>query len=81
MQVCAGCKGGCEAAVHAVHQLFHDLESQAVLLADASSAFNSVNRQAALHNILCICPSFAQILINTYQRPVPLIIPGSGPLV
>ena len=77
LQVCAGC----EAAVHAVRQLFHDPGSQAVLLVDASNAFNSVNRQAALHNILRICPSLAQILINTYQRPVRLIIPGSGGLM
>ena len=58
-----------------------DPGSQAVLLVDASNAFNSVNRQAALHNILRICPSLAQILINTYQRPVRLIIPGSGGLM
>ena len=42
LQVCAGCEGGCEAAVHAVRQLFHDPGSQAVLLVDASNAFNSV---------------------------------------
>ena len=81
LQVCAGCEGGCEAAVHAVHRLFFDPESQAALLVDASNAFNSVNRQAALHNILQLCPPFAQILINTYQHPVCLIIPGSGGLV
>ena len=40
LQVCAGC----EAAVHAVCQLFHDPGSQAVPLVDASNAFNSVNR-------------------------------------
>ena len=54
LQVCAGCEGGCEAAVHAVRQLFHDPGSQVVLLVDASNSFNSVNRQAALHNILRI---------------------------
>ena len=48
---------------------------------DASNAFNSVNRQAALHNILRLCPPLAQILINAYQHPVRLIIPGSGGLV
>ena len=50
-------RAGCEAAVHAMRQLFHDPGSQAVLLVDASNAFNSVNGQAALHNILRICPS------------------------
>ena len=73
LQVCVGCEGGCKAAVHAMRQLFHDPGSQAVLLVDTSSAFNSVNRQAAFHNILCICPFLAQILINTYQCLVCLI--------
>ena len=77
LQVCAGC----EAAVHAVRQLYRDPGSQAVLLVDASNAFNSVNRQAALHNFLRLCPPLARILINTYQSPVRLIIPGSGGLV
>ena len=44
----------------------------------ASNAFNSVNRQTALHNILTFYPPLAQILINTYKHPVHLIIPGSG---
>ena len=78
LQACAGCEGGCETAVHAVRQLYHNPSSQAVLLVDASNAFNSVNRQAALHNILRLCPPLARILINTYQS---LIIPGSGGLV
>ena len=56
LQVCAGCEGGCEAAIHAVHRLFFDLESQVALLVDASNALNSVNRQATLHNILRLCP-------------------------
>ena len=28
LQACAGCEGGCEAAVHAVRQFFHDPGSQ-----------------------------------------------------
>ena len=47
----------------------------------ASNAFNSVNCQAALHNILRLCPPLAQILINTYQSPVRMVIQGSGGLV
>jgi len=43
LQVCAGCEGSCEAAVHAVRQLFQDPGSHTVLLVDASNAFNSVN--------------------------------------
>jgi len=51
LQVCAGHEGGCEAAVHAVRHLFQDPGSHTILLVDASNAFNSVNRQAALQNI------------------------------
>ena len=47
---------GCEATVYAVRQLYRDPGLQAVLLVDASNAFNFVYRQAALHNILRICP-------------------------
>ena len=52
LKVCAGCKGGCEAAVHAMRQLFQDYRLYAALLVDASNTFNSVNRQTSLHNIL-----------------------------
>jgi len=81
LQVCADCEGGCEVAVHAVRHLFWDPGSHAVLLVDVSNVFNSINQQAALYNIFHLCPPLAQILINTYQHPVHLIIPGSGGLV
>ena len=41
-----------------------------------SNAFNSLNRQAALHNIQHLCPSFSTILINTYRTDVNLYIGG-----
>ena len=78
LQVYAGCEGGCKAPVYAMRQLFKDSMSHAALLVDA---FNSVNRQAALHNILRLCLPLVKILINTYQHPVCLIIFGSGDLV
>ena len=46
----------------------HD-NSDAVLLTDASNAFNSLNRAAALHNIRVLCPSIATYAINTYREP------------
>ena len=78
LQVCARQKGGCEAAVHSMRHMFQDSNTEGVLLVDATNAFNSINRQAVLHNIRMLCPLLAQILINTYQSPIKIIIPGKG---
>ena len=78
LQVCAGQEGGCEAAVHAMRQIFEDSNTEAVLLVDATNAFNSINRKAALHNISIICPPLAQVLVNTYRAPIRLFITGGG---
>ena len=51
LQVCAGQEAGCEAAIHAMHSIFESEETEAVLLLDASNAFNSINRNAFLHNV------------------------------
>ena len=51
MQVCAGQKSGGEAAIHATCNIFEANEMDAALLVDASNAFNSLNRAAALNNI------------------------------
>ena len=56
--------------------MFTDESTEAVLLVDASNAFNSLNHQVALHNISMLCPSLATILINTYRANVPLFIDG-----
>ena len=54
-----------------------DLEdTEAVLLVNATNAFNSLNRQVALHNIRRLCPSLATILINTYRAPTELFVDG-----
>ena len=78
LQVCAGKVSGCEAAIHAMRQTFADEETECALLVDATNAFHSINRQAALHNISVICPPLAQVLFNTYQAPVRCVIQGSG---
>ena len=43
LQVCAGQKSGSEAAVHVMNSLFQHDEADAVLLVNASSAFNTIN--------------------------------------
>ena len=61
LQVCAGQDGGCEAAVHAMHIIFQDADTESCLLVDASNAFNSLNRRAALHNVSVLCPPFSPV--------------------
>jgi len=51
-----GQEAGCEPVVHAMHSLFNSSTTQDVLLADASNAFNSLNRRVSLHNLHYICP-------------------------
>jgi len=75
-QLCAGQLSGVEAAVHAVRKVFEDENTEAVLLVDASNAFNSLNRVVALHNIRQVCPPLATILINTYRSPASLLVSG-----
>ena len=76
LQLCAGQISGIEAAVHAVDSLFQQEETEAILLVDASNAFNSLNRLCALHNIRRLCPSLATALINCYRAPTELFIDG-----
>ena len=77
LQLCAGQIAGIEAAIHFMRESFHDESTEAVLLVDASNAFNSVNREAALHNIRHVCPALATVLINTYREATELFVGGS----
>ena len=81
LQVCAGQEGGVEAAIHAMDELFCREDVEGVLLADASNAFNVLNRSCALHNIQFICPSLCNVLKNTYQAPIRMFIPGGGEIL
>ena len=47
LQTCAGLKGGI------------DPETEAILIVDATNAFNILCREAALHNIKFICPELS----------------------
>ena len=74
LQVCAGQKSGSEAAIHAMQEIFEADEMDAALAIDASNAFNSLNRAAALHNVRVICPAIAIYVINTYRAPARLFV-------
>jgi hypothetical protein len=76
LQLSAGQEGGCEAACHAMADIFEEDDCQGVLLVDASNAFNSLNRNTALLNVRHTCPEFSTYLINTYRQPSKLFLPG-----
>ena len=76
IQLCAGQDAGCEAAVHAMAQIFDDNETEAMIFVDASNAFNRLNRQVALRNTEVVCPAMAPVLINTYRNSSWLFVDG-----
>ena len=80
LQVCAGHKSGIEAAIHAMRNIFDADDTDAVLLVDASNAFNALNRAVALHNIRVLYPTTATYVTNTYRHPVRLFIIGDQEL-
>ena len=66
LQLCVEQQAGAKAAVHAAKEIFADKKCQAVLLIDALTAFNTLNRQAMMHNIIVLCPTLATYVKNTY---------------
>ena len=76
LQVATGLESGAEAAIHAMRNIFESEDCEAVILVDATNAFNVLNRRVALHNMQYILPQFAVVLINTYRLPSRLIISG-----
>ena len=61
-------------------KIFEEDTSDAILLVDTSNAFNTINRKVVLHNIQFLCPSIARYIINCYQNPSRLFVPGGGEL-
>ena len=57
-----------------MHNIFEADETDAALLVDASNAFNSLNRAAALNNIKVLCPLIATYVTNTYRIPARLFV-------
>ena len=57
-----------------MRSIFNADETDAVLLIDASNAFNALNGAAALHNIQVLCPTLATYMIKTYRQPERLFI-------
>ena len=78
LQVCAGQDAGCESLIHAMRTIYEDQSAEAVLLVDASIAFNSINRNVFLHIVEVICPSIARYVKNYYSVNSRLFIIGGG---
>ena len=76
IQLCAGQDAGCEAAVHAMECIFAEGDTEAMILIDATNAFNRLNRQVTLVNSEVICPALSPILINTYRNNSWLFVDG-----
>ena len=69
LQPCGGREGGCEAAVHAMKDIFNAQSTDAVLLVDADNAFNSLNRAVLLPFVYYLCPHMAIYIRNCYSTP------------
>ena len=59
-----------------MENLFTGDDTEAVILVDATNAFNRLNRQVTLLNCNKICPAKAHILINTYRNTSCLFVDG-----
>ena len=49
--------------------MFNEDDTEAVLMVDASNAFNSINREAFLLNTNVLCPTLAMFINNCYSIP------------
>ena len=74
LQVCVGHQAGGEATIHAMKEIFKDKEVGVAILVDATNAFNSINREAMLHNIVVKCREIKRYVQNCYGKPSKLFI-------
>ena len=64
--------------MHILRELYDEKECEVVLLVDASNAFNTLNREAMIHNTGILCPTLTTSVQNTYRQPAhPILFDGS----
>ena len=78
LQLSAGEDAGAEAVIHAMRDIFADVDTDVVHLIDTENAFNSVNRKTMLRNLKFVFPIIATYIINCYANPSRLFIAGGG---
>ena len=60
-----------------MRRIYEDPATEGILLVDASNAFNSMNRKAALNNIKYTCPEFSCYVNNLYRGDAELFVANS----
>ena len=69
-------EGSAKTAIRAVHDVFKDQITKAVLLINTGNAFNTKNTKAMLHNISVICLIISTYINNCQNTPAHLFIIG-----
>ena len=79
-QLCGGVRSGIEGDVHTIFDLVneHNDDGWSVFLIDASNAFNSINRRAALWNSRVLWPNCSLFLFNCYRGWTPIVFTDSA---
>ena len=57
-----------------MREIYEEEGCEAVLMVDATNAFNNINRKVTIHNIKIKCPSLATYISNIYSKPARLYI-------
>ena len=65
LQLCVRVCSACKPAVHAMQKMYANEGMEAVLLVNASNAFNTLSHIASRHNVQSLCPLLARVFRNT----------------